>query len=153
MSAPRRRQGASKGENMTIERVGQGQFPELPPLGSGGDPSRVGLQLQVLSTEHWGLLATRSMAWNEIFTRASIFLSALSGAIVALALVAQATAFGDAFAALALVVLPVVFFLGLATFLRLSQASRGDFRWVVGMNRIRTAYLQIVPEVAPYLVN
>jgi hypothetical protein len=138
---------------MTLERVPGGPMPDLPPLGSVGDPTRINLRLQVLSTEHWGLLSARSLSWNETFTRAAMFLSALSGAIVALALVAQATAFGDAFAAFALVVLPVVFFLGLATFLRLGQAGREDFRWVVGMNRIRAAYLQIVPEVAPYLVN
>ncbi|HTJ61558.1 MAG TPA: hypothetical protein VL333_10255, partial [Candidatus Saccharimonadales bacterium] len=49
------------------------------------------LRLQMLTTEHWSLLATRSMSWNEAFSRAAMFLSVLSGATVALALVAQAT--------------------------------------------------------------
>ncbi len=48
------------------------------------------MRLQILSTEHWSLLASRSLAWNESFSRAGMFLSTLSGAIVALALVAQA---------------------------------------------------------------
>ena len=72
--------GSREGKVMTIERASLGALPELPPLGSGGDLSRIGLQLQVLSTEHWGLLSARSLSWNEIFARASMFLSALSGA-------------------------------------------------------------------------
>jgi hypothetical protein len=138
---------------MTLERAPQGPTPEIPPLAIGGDPTRIGLQLQVLATEHWSLLATRSMTWNETFTRASMFLSALSAAIVALALMAQATAFGESFTTFALVILPVVFFLGLATFIRLMDAFSEDGLWVQGMNRIRAGYLEIVPEVAPYLIT
>ena len=55
------------------------------------------LRLQILTTEHWSLLATRGLSWNEAFSRAAMFLSALSAAVVALALVAQATTFGDGF--------------------------------------------------------
>jgi hypothetical protein len=110
------------------------------------------MQLQVLATEHWGLLATRSLAWNESFTRAGMFLSALSGAIVALALVAQATEFGDEFTLFALVILPVVLFIGVTTFVRMGTSNNYDALCVVGMNRIRHAYLQLVPEVEPYLV-
>jgi hypothetical protein len=68
--------------------------------------------MQILTTEHWSLLATRSMIWNEIFTRASMFLTTLSASIVALALVAQATEFDETFRTLALLILPVVLFLG-----------------------------------------
>ena len=38
---------------------------------------------QLLSTEHWSLLATRSMSWNEAFSRTGMFLSTLSAATVA----------------------------------------------------------------------
>jgi len=55
------------------------------------------VRAQILATEHWSLLATRSMTWNEIFSRASMFITVLSAAVVALALVAQATAFGSGF--------------------------------------------------------
>ena len=44
-----------------------------------------------------------------------MFIAALSGAVIALALVGQATDFGDGFVAFALVLLPVVYFLGLST--------------------------------------
>ena len=138
---------------MSLERMPgpMGAEPAPPALGdAGGSP--VALRLQVLATEHWGLLATRSLAWNESFTRAGMFLSALSGAIVALALVAQATAFGSEFTTFALVILPVVLFIGITTFIRMGTSNYYDALCVVGMNRIRHAYMQITPEVEPYLV-
>lgn len=45
------------------------------------------VRLQILSTEHWSLLASRSLGWNEVFSRTTMFLATLSGAVVALALV------------------------------------------------------------------
>ena len=109
--------------------------------------------LQILMTEHWSLLASRSLGYTEAMSRTSIFVAALSGAVVALALVAQATDFGTGFVSFALVLLPVVYFLGWATIVRLSQVNRENARWVQGMNRIRNAYLQLAPELAPYFVT
>jgi hypothetical protein len=111
------------------------------------------LRLQILTTEHWSLLSTRGMSWNEAFSRAAMFLSALSGAVVALALVAQATAFGDGFITFALLILPVVLFLGVATFVRLVEINREDVRWVIGMNLLRNAYLEAAPELRPYFIT
>jgi hypothetical protein len=108
--------------------------------------------LQILSTEHWSLLAARSLGYTEAMSRASIFIAALSGAIVALALVAQATDFGRGFVAFALVLLPVVFCLGLSTVARLAQVNLEDATWVQGMNRIRHAYLELAPDLEPYFV-
>ncbi len=140
---------------MTFERMpGPAGAEPAPPAiaGADGGGSPVALRLQVLATEHWGLLATRSLAWNESFTRAGMFLTTLSGAIVALALVAQATEFGSEFVLFALVILPVVLFIGITTFLRMGASNYYDALCVVGMNRIRHAYMQITPEVEPYLV-
>jgi hypothetical protein len=124
----------------------------LPPL---SDRSGVtdAVRAQILATEHWSLLATRSMTWNEIFSRAGMFITVLSAAVVALALVAQATAFGPGFRLLALLVLPVVLLVGLATLIRLSDANREDFGLVTGMNRLRHAYLELAPELEPYFVT
>ena len=72
------------------------------------------------------------------------------GAVVALALVAQADDFGDGFVAFALVLLPVIYFLGFVTIVRLAQVNLENARWVQGMNRIRNAYLQLSPELEPY---
>jgi hypothetical protein len=108
--------------------------------------------LQILTTEHWSLLAARSLVYTEAMSRTSIFVAALSGAVVALALVAQATDFGTGFVSFALVLLPVVYFLGWATVVRIAQVNLENARWVQGMNRIRNAYLQLAPELEPYFV-
>ena len=109
--------------------------------------------LQILTTEHLSLLATRSLVYTEAMSRTSIFVAALTGAVVALALVAQATDFGNGFIGFALVLLPVVYVLGWATIVRLSQVNRENARWVQGMNRIRNAYLQLAPELEPFFVT
>jgi hypothetical protein len=111
------------------------------------------VRVQILATEHSSLLATRSMTWNEIFSRASMFITVLSAAVVALALVAQATTFGSGFRLFALLVLPVVLLVGVATFLRLGDANTDDFGLVLGMNRLRHAYLELAPELEPYFVT
>ena len=119
------------------------------PPGPGFGPDA----LQILTTEHWSLLATRSLVYTEAMGRTSIFVAALSGSVVALALVAQASDFGSGFVAFALVLLPVVYFLGCVTIVRLAQVNLENARWVQGMNRIRNAYLQVAPELEPYFVT
>ena len=86
-------------------------------------------------------------------SRASIFVAALSGSVIALALVGQATDFGDGFVAFALVLLPVVYFLGVSTVARLGQNNYEDAVWIQGMNRIRNGYLELVPALEPYFVT
>ena len=109
--------------------------------------------IQILGTEHWSLLASRTMSWNEAFSRASMFLAALSAAVVALALVGQASGFGQGFIVFALVVLPFVELIGAATFARLGEANGEDIRYIQGMNRIRHAYVEAAPLLAPYFVT
>ena len=109
--------------------------------------------LQILTTEHWSLLASRSMGYTEAMSRAALFVAALSGAVVSLALVAQATDFGGGFVAFALVLLPVVYFLGVVTVARLAQVNWEDAVWVQGLNRLRHAYLELAPELEPYFVT
>jgi hypothetical protein len=102
---------------------------------------------QLLATEHWSLLATRSLSWTEAFSRTSMFLSTLSAATVALALAGPAMAFGSAFSLFALIVLLVTMFLGAATFVRLTQVNNEDLFWVAGMNLLRAGYIEMVPGV------
>jgi len=116
----------------------------------GGVPPA--LRVQILATEHWSLLATRSLAWNEVFSRAGMLLSALAGAIVALALVGQGSQFGPTFVTFGIVILPVVLFLGETTYLRMSTSNKVEIMTVMGMNRIRHAYLGIAPDLEPYFV-
>ncbi len=82
-----------------------------------------------------------------------MFLTLLTGAVVALALVAQATSFGSGFMTFALLLLPVVFFVGSSTFVRLNEINEEDLTWVKGMNRLRRAYLEIDPGIEPYLIT
>jgi hypothetical protein len=110
------------------------------------------IRVQMMATEHWSLLASRNLAWNESFTRASMFLSTLSFAVVAMALVGQASGFGEEFRVFALVVLPVVLFLGIATSLRMDSANHHDVQCVIGMNRIRAGYLEIAPDLERFFV-
>jgi hypothetical protein len=144
---------------MTFERVaavtGIGAEPAQAPRAADGatiDAASPAMRLQILSTEHWSLLASRSLAWNESFSRAGMFLSTLSGAIVALALVAQASAFGEGFTLFALVILPIALFIGVATFMRLGVANYHEAMCVIGMNRIRAAYLELAPDLERYFV-
>jgi len=122
---------------------------EMPP--AGRDPAAA--RLQVLATEHWSLLATRSLTYMESLGRVNMFLAILSGAVIALALVAQADHFGPTFVSVAIFMLSIVLFVGVATVARLMALNRDDYRWVVGMNRLRRAYLDLYPELAPHFVT
>jgi hypothetical protein len=122
---------------------------EIPPA---RPESGAATKLQILATEHWSLLATRSLTYNESLARVNIFLAILSGAVIALALIAQADRFGPTFIAIAIPVLLIVFYAGIATITRLTALNRADYRWVIGMNRLRHAYLELHPELEPHFV-
>ena len=116
---------------------------ELPPA------KRESEALQILATEHWSLLASRALTYQESLGRVTMFLTILSGAVIALALVAQADHFGPAFISVAIFMLSVVFFVGLLTVRRLLMLNLDDYMWVVAMNRLRHAYLELHPELEP----
>jgi hypothetical protein len=122
-----------------------------PPLDHRG--AEAALRAQLLATEHWSLLATRSMTWSEIFSRTGTFLTVLSAVAVALSLTAQATGFGQGFRGFALVVLPIALLVGLGTYVRLVEADIEDAWLIVGMNRLRHGYLELAPDLEPYLVT
>jgi hypothetical protein len=115
--------------------------------------AEINRRAQLLSTEHWSLLATRSMSWNEAFSRTAMFLSTLSAATVALALAGPAMSFGYAFPLFALVVLSVTLFLGVATYVRLNQVNNEDLYWAAGMNIIRAAYTELSPGIERHFVT
>lgn len=130
----------------------------LPSTGSGhigleqtGAPAA--LRAQILATEHWSLLATRSMTWSEIFSRTGIFLTVLSAIVVALSLVAQGTGLGQTLRVFALLVLPIGLLIGLATYIRLVEADFEDVWLVTGMNRIRQAYMQLAPDLEYFVTS
>jgi hypothetical protein len=107
----------------------------------------------ILATEHWSLLATRSLIWGEAMSRATVFLTLLSASIIALALLADATGFGPETRTLALVLLPLVFLLGIAAYARLVQINTEEFELMLAMNRLRRAYLQLEPGLERYFTT
>jgi hypothetical protein len=119
------------------------------PIASIDDPRTITL----LTTEHWSLLSARSLAYNEAFVRAGMFLTFLSTSFVALALIAQAMSFGRDFLSVAALVLAFDFVIGLTTFLRMNGANLDDLRANHGMARLRHAYTQITPIVTPYFTT
>src|ERR1700716_4167894 len=129
----------SEVRTMSFTGTGIGAEPALAPRVTDAittGETTPAMRLQILSTEHWSLLAARSLAWNESFSRAGMFLTTLTGAIVALALVAQASAFGDAFTLFPLVILPVVLFIGVTTGMRLGGPTHHAGKGAVGINRV-----------------
>jgi hypothetical protein len=127
--------------------------PATLAAGAAGDHPLGPHAAQILGTEHWSLLAARSLIWNEAQSRATVFLTVLSASIIALALLADATGFGAQTTTLALVLLPVVFLLGLAAYARLVQINTEEFQLVLAMNRLRHAYLTIEPGLERYLTT
>jgi hypothetical protein len=107
----------------------------------------------ILSTEHWSLLTARTLLINEGQQRATVFLTTLSAATVGIALLADATGFGRAALTFALVILPIVLFIGVATYGRLIQINRDEKQTVLAMNRLRNAYLTMRPELRPYFTT
>lgn len=120
---------------------------ELPPQRRDSEA------IQILATEHWSLLATRALTYQESLGRVNMFLTVLSGSVIALALVAQAAGFGPAFTSIAIFMLTVVFVVGLLTVRRLLMLNRDDYMWVVAMNRLRHAYLDLHPELEPHFTT
>jgi len=105
--------------------------------------------LAIMTTEHFTLQGARSAAISDANGRTSFFLSTLSAGVVALAFAAQ-VATGPAFSILALIMLPTILVIGLASFERLIQLGIENIRTVVAINRVRHYYLEIAPELRPH---
>ena len=117
--------------------------------GAGADRQYI---VQFMTTEHFTLQTARGVANAEISARLQLYLGTLSSALIALALTAQLTGLGFAFRAFALVLLPVVYFLGVVTHGRLLQVNAEWRLYAQGMNRIRHYFLEVAPQMERYLV-
>ena len=125
------------------------------PLGQSkpGTPSDPGRMVQILTAELASLTATRTQGQTEASSRTTMFIAALSGGIVAISFIAQATGFGPESTAFALMILPVILFLGVATFVRTVDIAADDVRWVRALNQVRRGCVAIEPAVDAYLVT
>jgi hypothetical protein len=104
------------------------------------------------TTEHFNLQTARALTVSEANGRASIYLAALSGNLIALAFVGQMSRLGATFYAFALILLPVLAFVGVVTFLRVVQSSIEDIAYANRIALLRSFYLRVSPELEPYLV-
>ena len=120
--------------------------------GDGATDAALARRLQILATEHWGLLAARSTAQSEVLTRITIHLTLVSAGLVTIGLLGQASHFADWFPPAALGILGFLSAVGLLTLMRVLAVSEEDFMYVTAMNRIRGAYADVDPEVAEYFL-
>jgi hypothetical protein len=106
-----------------------------------------------VTTEHFVLQGARSSTIAESNGRATMFLAAVSGGLVALGLVATASSLGSAFYGFALVLLPTLAFVGFVTFERTLQSSIEDTEYARRIALLRGYYFRQAPEIAPYLLS
>ena len=106
-----------------------------------------------VTTEHFTLQGARASTIAESVGRATMFLTSVSGGLVALGLVATATHIGTAFYAFGLALLPTLTFVGLVTFERALQSGVEDYGYAVRIARLRAYYFDSAPEVTPYLAS
>ncbi len=109
-------------------------------------------RLQILATEHWGLLAARSTAQNEVLTRISIYLTLVSAGLITIGLLGQATGFRSWFPVAALAILGFLTAVGLLTLIRMLTVAEEDMMFVVAMNRIRGGYADVDVAAAEYFL-
>src|SRR4051794_29785449 len=104
------------------------------------------------TTEHFNLQTGRAATISEANGRAMIYLAALSSSLIALAFIGQMSRVGFAFDAFALIVLPVLAFIGVVTFERLVQLSFEDIAYAERIGRLREFYVTVAPGLAPYVL-
>jgi hypothetical protein len=123
------------------------------------DPIRPGeevapsVRAQLLATEHWSLLASRSTTQNELLVRIAIFLTLVSASVVSLALIGQATDFDRRFDAFTIVLFSILRLVGTLTLLRVYNGGEEDHAYVIGMNRLRAAYAELDPGIDRYFIT
>src|ERR671934_98254 len=82
-----------------------------------------------------------------------MFLSSVSGGLIALGLVATATRLGTAFYAFGLVLLPLLTFVGMVSFERTLQSGIEDYGYARRIARLRAYYFDQAPELLPYMLS
>jgi hypothetical protein len=108
--------------------------------------------VSILTTEHYNLQNGRASTIADASGRASLFISAVSMTLVALAFIGQASSFGKAFFVFSLILFPTLWFLGTVTFERTLQSAIEDILYARGMSRMRHLFLEHAPDLKPYFV-
>ncbi len=127
----------------TIERI--------EAEGINRDEQATGRITPFLTAEHSALQSARSSLVIEANGRTVSFLTTISAGMVTLALVFQIYRFGQAFLLFTLVLIAILGFIGLSTYVRLVQIDFADVAYTSAINRIRHFYFGATPEIEPYL--
>jgi hypothetical protein len=106
-----------------------------------------------ITTEHFTLQGARAATIAESTGRATMFLTSVSGGLVALGLVATASRVGTAFYAFGLALLPTLTLIGLVTFERVLQSGIEDYGYARRIALLRSYYFDKEPELTPYLLS
>jgi len=114
------------------------------------DDARQQALLSALVTEHFVLQSARAVTTSEANGRASLYLTLVSGAVIALGFVAQV---GEEFGAFAAAVLPALLLLGEFTYVRLLENSIEDVLLFQAIQRIRRWYLSLGPDAAEFFAD
>lgn len=109
--------------------------------------------LSLLTTEHFALQGLRASTISDASSRASLYMASISGTLIALSLLGTATRLGPPFVVTSLVVAPTLIFLGVATYARVLQSALEDTFYGMGINRLRHLYLELAPDLRPYLTQ
>jgi hypothetical protein len=99
--------------------------------------------LSALTAEHFAMQGAIGAATSEAQSRASIFVSALTGALVAMGFVTQSS---HALIPFVATVLPALFLMGVLTVLRLTDISVDSAQAYVAIARIRNFYRALGPR-------
>jgi hypothetical protein len=103
----------------------------------------------IITTEHYNLQMGRAMTVADTNGRSTLFIGAVSGALIAIAFTGQVSRMGTAFYVFSLVLLPSLFLMGLITFERVLQSAIEDLTYARGITRIRHLYLEYAPQLRP----
>ncbi len=128
-------------------------IPEMERLKDNQSLPELSSQLvTMITTEHYNMQTGRSMTVADANGRCTLFIGAVSGALIAIAFTGQVSRMGTAFFVFCLVLLPSLFLMGLITFERVLQSGIEDLTYARGITRIRHLYLEHAPQLRPSFI-
>ena len=108
--------------------------------------------VSMLTAEQSSLQSQRGVVQSEVLVRQGLFLTLVGTALVSLGLVAGAIGFTRGFFVVAICTLTVVAVLGVFTLARQVNADGEDYMFVLALNRIRGAYVELEPSISDHLL-
>jgi hypothetical protein len=127
--------------------------PPPDPVSATERPPPSPAAVAFIITEHAALAGARAATTTEAGARANVFLGSVSGGLIALGFIGQASHLGAAFFAFGLILLPTLAFVGLTTFLRTYQSGLEDARYADRIARLRAFYFDHEPALDRYLLT